>query len=173
MRKIVVIGCGGAGKSTFSRQLGSLLGLPVTHLDQLFWHPGWVPTEDSEWREIQQRLVAEGTWVMDGNYGSSVDIRLQAADTVVFLDFPRRVCLARVIRRTLASRGRDTQAPGCPDRIDRSFLSWIWNFRRVTRPRMLAAIAEHGDHAEKIVLTSPKGVRELLTRLGSNNQSSS
>lgn len=173
VRKIVVIGCGGAGKSTFCRQLGSLLGLSVTHLDRLFWQPGWVPSEDSAWREVQRRLVAEDAWIMDGNYGSTVDIRLKAADTVVFLDFPRRICLARVIRRTLASRGRDTQAPGCPDRLDRDFLSWIWNFRRVTRPRMLAAIAEHGQHLDKIVLTSPKSVRELLTRLSSNNQSSS
>jgi len=129
VRKILVIGCAGAGKSTFSRTLGARLDLPVTHLDRLFWQPGWVATPTDRWREIQRGLVAADSWVLDGNYIKDADIRLAAADTVIFLDFPRWLCLTRVLRRTIASRRRDTQAPGCPDKVDREFLSWIWHFR--------------------------------------------
>lgn len=165
MRKIVVLGCGGAGKSTFSRALGARLGLPVTHLDRLFWQPGWQATEEQAWREIQRGLVAGDAWVLDGNYAGTLDVRLAAADTVIFLDFPRRICLTRVIRRTIASRGRDIQAPGCPDKVDREFLSWIWNFRTQTRPEVLAAIAEHGKQTEQVILGSPREVRQFLASI--------
>src|ERR1700759_2528084 len=104
VRKIAVIGCAGAGKTTFSRTLGARLGLPVTHLDRLFWQPGWVETARDRWREIQRGLVAADSWVLDGNYINSADIRLSVADTVIFLDFPRWLCLSRVLRRTIASR---------------------------------------------------------------------
>lgn len=162
MRRIVVIGCAGAGKSTFSRALGARLGVPVTHLDRLFWQPGWQATQDARWREIQRELVAADAWVLDGNYGSTLDIRVAAADTVIFLDFPRWLCLARVLRRTIASRGRDTQAPGCPDKVDAEFLRWIWRFRAESRPEALAAIAEHGKQAEQVILGSPREVRAFL-----------
>jgi adenylate kinase family enzyme len=137
----------------------------VTHLDRLFWQPGWQATGKAEWREIQHGLVADDDWVLDGNYDSSLDIRLAAADTVIFLDFPRRICLTRVMRRTIASRGRDTQAPGCPDKVDAEFLRWIWNYRAESRPKVLAAISEHGKNAEQLILRSPREVREFLAIL--------
>ena len=83
---------------------------------------------------------------------------------MIFLDFPRWLCLSRVIRRTVRSMRRDTQAPGCPDKVDLEFLRWIWNFPTSTRPRVVAAIAEHGKHAEQVVLTSPREVRAFLDR---------
>ncbi len=164
MRKVVVVGCAGAGKSTFARTLGVRLGLPVTHLDRLFWKPGWQATESEEWRAIQRELVAGDAWLLDGNYGRTLDIRFAAADTVIFLDFPRWRCLARVFRRTIASRGRDTQAPGCPDKVDAEFLRWIWNFPTDGRPEVLSAMTEHGKHAEHVILGSPCDVRAYLAR---------
>jgi adenylate kinase family enzyme len=165
VRKILVIGCAGAGKSTLARTLGARLGLPVTHLDRLFWKPGWQKTDKPQWHEIQRGLIAGEAWVLDGNYDSSLDIRLPAADAVIFLDFPRWRCLVRVIRRTIASRGRDTQAPGCPDKVDAEFLRWIWTYRAQARPKVLAAVAEHGKNAEQIILGSPREVREYLDSL--------
>jgi adenylate kinase family enzyme len=165
VRRIAIIGCAGAGKSTLARDLGTHLDLPVTHLDRLFWQPGWQPTERTRWQEIQRELVAGGQWVLDGNYDSTLEIRVAAADTVIFLDFPRWLCLSRVIRRTIASRRRDTQAPGCPDKVDREFLAWIWNYRREVRPRTLAVVAEHGKDVERHVLTSPRAVRKFLAGL--------
>ena len=165
MRRVLVIGCGGAGKSTFSRALGARLGLPVTHLDRLYWQPGWQPTDDATWREIQGGLVAAESWVLAGNYAGSMDIRLAVADTAIFLDFPRWLCFTRAIRRTIASRRRDTQAPGCPDKMDREFIRYIWNFRTVSRPRVLAALAEHGKNTEQLILRSPREAQEYLARL--------
>ncbi|HEY2698886.1 MAG TPA: DNA topology modulation protein FlaR [Pseudonocardiaceae bacterium] len=165
MRRIAIIGCAGAGKSTLARDLGKRLDLPVTHLDRLFWQPGWQPTERTRWQEIQRELVAGGQWVLDGNYDSTLEIRVAAADTVIFLDFPRWLCLSRVIRRTIASRRRDTQAPGCPDKVDREFLAWIWNYRRDARQRSLAVLAEHGKDVEQHFLTSPRAVRKFLAGL--------
>ncbi|WP_158879511.1 DNA topology modulation protein FlaR [Amycolatopsis anabasis] len=164
MRRIAVIGCGGAGKSTFSRRLGEILGLPVTHLDRLFWRPGWVPTERAEWRRIQRGLVAADRWILDGNYGGTMDIRLAAADTVILLDFPRRTCLRRALRRTI--RGGE-QAPGCPERFDPEFLRWIWTWPHAGRRRMFAHLAEHGGGTRQILLSSPREAAAYLARVRS------
>jgi len=96
MKKIAIIGSPGAGKSTFARRIGEITGIEVFYLDQLFWKPGWVKTPRPEWIELQQRIVKGESWIIDGNYGATMDIRIQAADTVIFLDFPRRVCLWRL-----------------------------------------------------------------------------
>lgn len=116
MKRVLVIGPGGAGKTTFATRLGAVTGLPVVHLDARFWRAGWIATPDAEWRATVARLVAEGEWILDGNYGSTLDARLEACDTVVFLDVPRVICLARVLSRWLRLRGRARPdvGPGCP-----------------------------------------------------------
>jgi len=96
MTKIAVIGSPGAGKSTLARQLGQVLGSEVFHLDAFYWKPGWVETPKEEWVEIQKKLVTKDSWIIDGNYGSTIEIRLQAAEVIIFLDLPRSVCLWRV-----------------------------------------------------------------------------
>src|SRR4051794_905502 len=99
MRRVLVIGSGGAGKTTLARRLAERTGLPLVHLDMLYWHAGWVPTGEPEWDRIIEELVSRDAWVMDGNYGRTLDRRLAACDTVIFLDLPRLVCLWRVIKR--------------------------------------------------------------------------
>jgi adenylate kinase family enzyme len=84
MKRIAIIGSCGAGKSTLARQMGTILGLEVIHLDSFFWKPGWVETPRVEWRSTVENLVKRETWIIDGNYGSTFDIRLEAADTIVF-----------------------------------------------------------------------------------------
>lgn len=154
-RRLALIGCGGAGKSTVARQLGSILGLPVHHLDALFWKSGWVPTEPEEWARLQDALCRGDSWVIDGNYGRTLDIRLAAADAVLFFDFPRTVCLWRVVKRTLRHLGRTRadMAAGCVERINRDyfvFLRWIWNYRRDRRPGILEKLAPL--RASKVVI---------------------
>jgi adenylate kinase family enzyme len=105
MNRILVLGSPGAGKSTFSRRLGIVLGFPVIHLDAHFWKPGWEKPERKAWIETQRELIASSeSWIMDGNYGSTIEVRLREADTVILLDIPRRVCLSRVFRRRLLYR---------------------------------------------------------------------
>ncbi len=86
LHKVLVLGCPGAGKSTFSVHLSQVLNLPVIHLDQLFWNPGWVQTDQAQFRNQVQSEVAKAKWVMDGNYSRSFDLRLSHADLIVVLD---------------------------------------------------------------------------------------
>src|SRR5262245_26540390 len=105
MRRVAIIGCGGSGKSTLAATLSRLLGLPVYHMDQLYCKPGWVETPAAEWRSIQERLCEEPAWIIDGNYGGTMDLRLAAADTLILIDLPTWVCLAGAVRRYLKYRG--------------------------------------------------------------------
>lgn len=144
MKRIVVIGSGGSGKSTFSRRLGEVTGLPVVHLDRLYWHPGWVKTEESKWKEILEREIAKPQWIMDGNFGGTREMRMAAADTIIILDLPRRVCLYRILKRTLIYRGgsRPDMAEGCHERFDLEFIFWVWNYPRDGRRRALEDVSK-------------------------------
>lgn len=95
MEKIAIIVAGGTGKSTLARELGEILKLPVYHLDTLYWKPGWVSTPTEEWEQVMVNLVSKDKWIIDGNYGKSIDIRLKKADTVIFLDYPTYISLFR------------------------------------------------------------------------------
>jgi adenylate kinase family enzyme len=164
MRRVLVIGSGGAGKSTLAARLGARLGVPVVHLDAHYWRPGWVPTPDAEWRDLVARLVAREAWVMDGNYGGTLDLRLAACDTVIFLDLPRTLCVARVIRRWLrhAGRSRPDMAPGCPEQVTWEFLRWIWDYPRSRRPGVLRRLAALPPGRRVVVLRSRSDVARFL-----------
>jgi adenylate kinase family enzyme len=164
VRRVAVIGCGGSGKSTFARALGARLGLPVVHLDRHYWRPGWVPTPDAEWRRVQHELVSRDRWVIDGNYGSTLDLRLAAADTVVFLDLPRRSCLRGVLARWARGHGRCVQAEGCPERVSLAFLRWVWRYPREGRLRVLAAIRAHAG-PDVVVVRSRRDAVRLIDEL--------
>ena len=145
-RRILIIGPGGSGKSTLAVRLSQLLDLPVHHLDALYWRPGWVPTPSDQWRRVQEALLAAPEWIMDGNYGGTLDRRLAAADTVVVLDLPPATCVVRAVRRSLrhVRRWRPDMAPGCPERLNGEylrFLWWIWTYRRRRLPGILERLA--------------------------------
>jgi adenylate kinase family enzyme len=97
MQRVVILGRGGAGKSTFARKLGKATGLSVVELDKHFWQPGLIPISRERWMEVQRRLADQAGWIMDGDLGQydELSVRLQAADTVLILDFPLLVCLER------------------------------------------------------------------------------
>jgi adenylate kinase family enzyme len=166
VRRVAVVGSGGAGKSTFARQLGERTGIPVIHLDRHYWKPGWVQTAPHQWRARQAELVAGESWIIDGNYGGTFDVRFACADTVIVLALPRWLCVTRALRRTLRDRGRDLQAGGCPERVDLAFLRWVWRYPIDSRPRLNAALERHQDRLRVIELTSPTEVRMFLATLG-------
>lgn len=166
MKKIIVIGSGGAGKSTFSRRLGEVTGIPVIHLDQLYWRPNWEKTPAPEWEATVAELVNGETWIMDGNFGGTREIRMRAADTIIFLDIPRRVCLYRVIKRAITYHGnnRPDMAAGCNERIDLEFLLWVWNYPRRGRKRLMAETQKFSDK-EIVILSSSAEIDLFLERV--------
>ena len=146
MQRVLVIGISGAGKSTFSRALANTTGLPLIHLDKEFWQPGCVQTPRPEWRAKVGELAARERWIMDGNYDSSLDLRLPRADTVLWFDYPMLRCLRRAMWRAVTTYGRvrPDMAEGCPERIDLEFLRYIWTFNAKQRPRVVAAHERFG-----------------------------
>jgi adenylate kinase family enzyme len=162
VQRVAVVGSGGAGKSTFSRELGRRVDLPVIHLDHHYWQPGWTPTPTDLWRQKVAELVAGEHWVVDGNYSGSLDIRLQRADTVIILAFSRWRCMSRLLRRWWTNRGRAVQAHGCPERIDLKFLRWVWRYPVDARPRLDNALRAAADSVAIIELTSPAAAADFL-----------
>lgn len=168
LKRVAVVGCAGAGKSTFSQQLGEVTGLPVIHLDRYFWKPGWVETPTERWREVVTALASEERWIMDGNYGSTLDLRLPLADTIIWFDFPRRICLYRVLKRTALNRPRPDLPEGCSERVDKdflSFLSWIWNFNKRSRLEIQGLLSGLSHDPEIFRLASDDEKDQLLRRL--------
>lgn len=152
MQRVLVLGRGGAGKSTLARAVGSLTGLPVHELDTYFWQHGLLPMEPEAWRKTQQRLAAAPAWVMDGDLGpyDALDVRLPRADTILLLDYGFAICGWRAARR---SRER------------RDFWLWVWHYRRRHLPLVLRALDTHAPAATVYRLRSPRAARRLLHEL--------
>ena len=149
MKRVLSLGPGSAGKSTLATKLGEITGLPVVELDQLFWQPDLRVTSRERWRTIQRELVKQNHWILDGDLGryDAVEIRLQAADTVILLDFPLILCAWRAIRRSR-------------ERLD--FWLWLFRYRRRSRPFLMKAIDQHASKAAVHLLRNPQEVDELL-----------
>ncbi len=168
-RRVVVTGMAGAGKSTFARALSAKTGLPVIHLDVHFWQPGWTEPGEHDWRSTQRALLAGDEWIVDGNYHETLDLRLERADTVVFLDTPWWVCARRALVRGIRTPPPHRQLPaGCEQSAwrrlrDEWWLVWrIWRGRRSERERELAIVAASGAHATLHLVTSARAAQELL-----------
>jgi adenylate kinase family enzyme len=164
MQKVLVIGSSGAGKSVFAARLAERTGLPLIHLDAIYWRPGWVKTPKDEWVRTVDGLLARGRWVMDGNYAGTLDRRLAACDTVVFLDLPRTVCLWHAVKRRIAfgHGARLDMIPGCSERLTWEFIRWIWEYPRTQRPRVLASLAELRPDQRAVVLRSNAEIDDFL-----------
>ena len=167
MKKVVIIGCGGSGKSTFARKLGEILHLPVYHLDALYWKPGWVATPNEEWERIQRELVQKDKWIIDGNYGRTLNIRLAEADTILFFDLSRWITTYRIFKRRIMYHGRTRPDlnEGCPEQLDFQFIKWVWNFRRDKRPGLIEALTTYRAAKKIIVLRKPSEVNKLLEQM--------
>jgi adenylate kinase family enzyme len=150
MNRVVILGRGASGKSTLARRLGAITALPVIELDKIFWRPGLAAIPRDQWVSVQQKLVAEDRWIMDGDLGpyDVVEVRLQAADTIIFLDFSLVRCAWRAVRRSR-------------ERAD--FWRWLLAYRRQSRPILMKAIANHAPSAELRVLRNPDALRRFIS----------
>ncbi|MFI6101510.1 DNA topology modulation protein FlaR [Lentzea sp. NPDC051213] len=151
MKRVVILGRGGAGKSTLARRLGAATALPVVELDKHFWPEDLTPIPKDRWVMIQRRLVSEPAWITDGDLGpyDVLEVRLAAADTVIVLDFSVWRCGWRALLRS---------------RENMAFWRWMIGYRRNSLPLVNAAIAEHAGHADVRVLRNPRDVEKLLAQ---------
>lgn len=163
MKRIIIIGCGGAGKSTLAQQLGEKLDIPVLHLDKLFWKPGWVERDKTEFDELVRGELAKDRWIMDGNFNRTLPERIKHCDTIIYLDFSRFACLWGVLKRVLTTYGkvRPDMGEGCPERIDWEFLKWVWNFNKNKREQNYRLLNE-AEGVETIVLKNRRMVKRFL-----------
>jgi len=152
VQRVVILGRGAAGKSTLALRLGEITGLRVIELDKLFWGPGLIGTPRDQWLSVQQSLVTESGWIMDGDLGpyDTVEVRLRAADTIIFLDFSLVRCAWRAARRSR-------------ERAD--FWLWLLRYRRRSRPSLMEAISNHGVHAAVHILRNPQEVGRFIAGL--------
>jgi len=166
MERVIIIGCGGAGKSTLARQLGEKLNLPVVHLDKLFWHPNWVESTREEIDEKIRREMQKPQWIMDGNYNRTMPERMKCCDTVIYLDFNRLTCLLGVCKRVITNYGRvrPDMGDGCPERFDPDFMKWVWNFNKKHRQRIYRLLNE-AEGVHTIVLKNRRMVKRFLQSL--------
>ena len=168
VERVTIVGCGGSGKSYVARELGRLLDLPVIHMDAVYFDDRWNPLPMERFETVQRELVAAPRWVVDGNYNSTLQVRLEAADTVVFMDLPTLVCLWGILSRQLRhGRGQNDQN-GVYNRFTRDVLRYVLGYRRKMRPRVLAKIDQHASGARVIALTGRRQTRRFLRQAASS-----
>ena len=167
MKRVAVVGSSGAGKSTLSRELSRILDIPVIHLDVHYWQAGWTETPEQVWLERQKALLEGESWIVDGHFGSTLDLRLEAADTVIFLDFSRFLCTYRVLKRlAMYQKGtRPDMADGCDERFNWDFMKFVWTFSEQHRPRVLERLDAHRSTITVHHFKSPGELREFLRDL--------
>jgi len=167
MRRIMVIGCSGTGKSWLSTRIARALELPLISLDSEYWKPDWTPPEHKEWLKHVDMLSSAPDWVMDGNYAGTLEMRIPRADVVIFLDLPRWRYMFNLLYRTLANLGhvREGMAAGCRERLDFEFLLYAWRCRSAIRAGTLAAMAGLRPDQCGIILKTRKEIDFLAMDL--------
>ncbi|MBN2789556.1 MAG: topology modulation protein [Candidatus Delongbacteria bacterium] len=169
MKRILIIGSGGAGKSTFSKQLAKILNIPIIHLDVHFWNPGWVMTDSEIWHKTVDNLILGDSWIMDGNFNSTIEKRVKRADTVFYFDFSKYRCLYNAIKRMIIGRyffkKRSDMAEGCKEKFDMEFYKWIWNFNKDHREEYYKMLNDLKAEKNVYIIRSYREKKKILKQL--------
>jgi len=168
MNRILVIGCPGSGKSVLSYKVASVTGLPLIHLDSLYHDDRWpddAKLKTEQWKMLVQSLVEGKQWIIDGNYKGTYDLRMRAADTIIFLDYPRWLTLHRMLKRRIEYHKK--QRPDMPatwrEKISWDFLLFIWSYRSRERPRVLSLLTQYSSGRTIVIARSPLEVERWLS----------
>ncbi len=161
--RVAVIGCPGSGKTTLSVQLQKILDLPLTHLDKVLWEPNWHMLDYEKRVEIHNELISCERWIIDGMWKSHLADRFKRATLIVFLDYKRRLCLSRALKRRIKYTGKQRAdiADGCLEKLDGYFLKYIWTFRKNVRPLILQLMSQNPS-VQTVTLKNPKETKRFL-----------
>jgi adenylate kinase family enzyme len=165
IRRVAIIGCGGSGKTIIGRRLAATLGTTITHLDSVVYDDEWNKLPPEKFAAVQEELVAAENWVIDGNYASTLPIRLRRATHVIFLDLPAATCLWGIAQRRRRYRGGQHDNDGVYDRITWDFIKYVWGYRRMMAPRVRKLIAEHAQHADIRIVRTRRAANHLVPEL--------
>ena len=167
-QRLLILGCGGSGKSTFSRRLAEATGLNLVHLDSFYWKPDWNHTPLPEWEAAVHNMIGKDSWIIDGSYHGTLDLRLQRADAVVFFDLPRLICISRVIKRRLQNLGGSNRLgmpSGCPERIYWKFLKWVWRYPTANKPQVVEKLSRFAEQGKVVVIRNSRQAEALLQEM--------
>lgn len=161
----MVIGCCGAGKSTLARKIHAMTEIPIFHLDQLYWKPNWEETAKKEWEPMVHELSNKEAWIIDGNYGSTMDQRIQRADTIIYLDFSTLQCLWRITKRIWKYHGRvrPDMTEECRERFDLGFYHYVATFNLLRRKPILKKLEQAKNNKKIHIFKNDKETERYLT----------
>jgi adenylate kinase family enzyme len=171
MRRVLVLGSSGSGKSTFAGRLSRITGIPMISIDAIYWQPGWRSSAPDVFEAAMTQAANQRSWIMDGNYltRGAGELRRARADTVFWFDLPRWVCLSGVLFRIAKSYGRvrPEMAEGCPEQFDAEFMRYVWTYRAQQRPKVLGFLEGLRPDQDRIRFESRAAANRYLVNLSS------
>lgn len=172
MQRIMVVGNCGAGKSTFAKKLSQIIDLKVIHLDQHYYKPNWQGMESKEWETLVKKLSLKPNWIMDGNYNRTMDLRINRADTIIFLNYSTATCLWRITKRILKSWGkvRPDMANGCKERFDLNFYHYVATFNLKRRDKLLSKLENYKKDKHILIFRNDKESNDFLKRINKESK---
>lgn len=150
MKRVIVIGCPGSGKSTFARALQTRTGLPLHYLDMLYWNADRTTVARDAFRARLNEILLQEEWIIDGNYSSTMELRMQACDTIFFLDYATEVCLAGILSRRGKAR---PDMPWVEIDEDTEFTDYVRDFQANSRPQILSLLDRYADREIHVLKT--------------------
>ena len=161
MKRVIIIGCPGSGKSTFARELHAHTNLPLYYLDMLYWNADRTTVPKEEFRRRLGEVLEKDSWIIDGNYNATMEMRMAACDTVIFLDYPTEVCISG-IRERVGKKREDI--PWVETEIDAEFLAFAEKYNTESRPRILELLQHYADR-QTVILESRAAADAFLALL--------